>query len=282
MFDHFLITRFNLRNPQWDVTKNNGTLLSDEWMDNRLWLFENFCYPSIISQKNKNFVWLLYLDQTTKPEFKARVEKLIANHAFIKVFYIDGMGVFQSSIKEHIAQNCSKPYLITTRIDNDDCVAIDYMDEIQKCFAQQEYEAIDIVKGYSLQIEPQFILGKKEHVFNPFISLIEKNSNPKTVWTNDHTMWKKETRIKQIIDKRLWMSIIHEKNKVNEFDGYGNISWNEINAKFVVADAMSVKIGAEVIPFSAWQFKSFRNFMHVKLALFGKVFKKSIGLYKRK
>ncbi|WP_026977811.1 glycosyltransferase [Flavobacterium tegetincola] len=282
MFDHFLITRFNLRNPQWDFTKNKGSLLTDEWMEDRLELFENFCFPSVIAQKNKNFSWLLYLDETTTPKFKTRLEKLTANYPFIKLFFIDGMGAFQPSIKEHVSEHATKPYLITTRIDNDDCVHVDYIDAIQKSFNKQEYQAIDIIKGFTLQIEPQFILGKKEHVFNPFISLIERNVNPKTVWSNDHTAWKKETNIQQISDRRLWMSIIHEKNKVNEFDGYGKVDWNEISRTFIVSDAINAVITNKIIPFKEWQFKSFRNFMHVKLTLMSKVIKKSIGVYKVK
>ena len=58
MFKHYLITRFNLRADNWDVTKNNEQLLTDEWMDNRMWLFENFCFPSVIGQTNQNFEWL--------------------------------------------------------------------------------------------------------------------------------------------------------------------------------------------------------------------------------
>lgn len=282
MFDHYLITRFNLRNPQWDFTKNKGSLLTDEWMENRLELFENFCFPSIIAQKNKNFSWLLFLDESTTPKFRTRLEHLTANHTFIKLFFIDGMGAFHTSIQKHIAAHSGQPYLITTRVDNDDCVHVDYIDAIQQTFDKQEYQAIDIIKGYTLQVEPQFILGKKEHVFNPFISLIERNLNPKTVWSNDHTAWKKEIRIQQISDKRLWMSIIHEKNKVNEFDGYGNVEWNEINKKFIVSDTAKNQIEKELIPFNEWQFKSFRNFMHVKLTWFSKVLKKSIGLYKVK
>lgn len=282
MFDHYLITRFNLRNPEWDVTKNNGTLLTDDWMENRMWLFENFCFPSIISQKNKNFTWLLFLDQTTTPKFKTRIENLTVTYPFIKLFFIDGMSQFQPSIKSHISETSSKPFLITTRIDNDDCAHVDYIDEIQKRFSEQEFQAIDIVKGYSLQIEPQFILGKKEHVFNPFISLIERNSQPQTVWSNDHTSWKKETRIQQISDKRLWMSIIHEKNKVNEFDGYGEVNWNSINSEFIVSKDMNRQIEKDLIPFSEWRFKSFKNYIDVKITWFSKMIKKSLGLYKVK
>ncbi|WP_321540790.1 hypothetical protein [Flavobacterium piscinae] len=58
--------------------------------------------------------------------------------------------------------------------------------------------------------------------------MIEKNENPKTVWHYVHNMWKKEPRLIHLSEKRLWLSIIHGKNKVNEFDGYGNIKWNSL------------------------------------------------------
>lgn len=60
MFHHFLITRFNLRNPSWELTKNNETLLDDSWMSERIELFKNYCFPSVVNQTNKNFKWLLF------------------------------------------------------------------------------------------------------------------------------------------------------------------------------------------------------------------------------
>ncbi len=226
MFDHYLITRFNLRNPKWDVTKNNESLLTDEWMEDRMWLFENFCFPSVTAQTNQNFEWLLFFDITTNEIFRNRIENLVKDYSNIKTFFIDGMPAFYNEIQNYILNRSKgQSHLITSRIDNDDSISKHFIDEIQKQFSFQEYQAIDIINGYSLQVKPNFILGKKEHIFNPFISLIEKNDHPKTVWFSDHNMWKKETRIIQITNKRLWLSIIHEKNKVNEFDGYGNIKW---------------------------------------------------------
>ena len=85
MFNHYLITRFNLRADYWDVTKNNEQLLTDEWMDNRMWLFENFCFPSVVGQTNQNFEWLLYFDTNTKDVYKNRIINLVANHKNVKV-----------------------------------------------------------------------------------------------------------------------------------------------------------------------------------------------------
>lgn len=283
MFDHYLITRFNLRNPKWDVTKNNESLLTDEWMEDRMWLFENFCFPSVTAQTNQNFEWLLFFDITTNEIFRNRIENLVKDYSNIKTFFIDGMPAFYNEIQNYILNRSKgQSHLITSRIDNDDSISKHFIDEIQKQFSFQEYQAIDIINGYSLQVKPNFILGKKEHIFNPFISLIEKNDHPKTVWFSDHNMWKKETRIIQITNKRLWLSIIHEKNKVNEFDGYGNIKWQDINNEFIVSEGINKKIIQELMPFKTWWFLSLKNFLYVKMVLFSKVIKKKLGIYKLK
>ncbi|MGG7036575.1 MAG: glycosyltransferase [Flavobacterium sp.] len=282
MFQHYLITRFNLRNPKWDVTKNNESLLTDAWMEDRMWLFDNFCFPSVTAQTNQDFEWLLFFDSTTSGNYKNRILNQVKDHANIKVFFIDGMPAFYPEIRKYIEQNNPKPFLITSRIDNDDCIHKGFIHEIQSQFRQQEYQAIDVIKGYTLQVKPTYILGKKEHIFNPFISLIEKNDNPKTVWFSDHNMWKKETRITQISNKRLWLSVIHEKNKVNEFDGYGDISWPDIHNDFIVSKSMDQTLSEELTPFRDWWFLSLKNFLYVKMVLFSKVFKKKLGIYKIK
>ncbi len=283
MFQHFLITRFNLRNPKWDVTKNNESLLNEDWMINRMWLFENFCMPSVVNQTNKNFTWLLYFDTTTSDNFKEIISKITQRHSNISVFFIDGMPSFKGEIQQYILNNTKNySHIITSRIDNDDCIHKDFINEIQLKFNSQDYHAIDVIQGYSLQIEPSYILGKKEHIFNPFISLIEKNDDPKTVWENDHNMWKKETRITQITDKRLWMSIIHQKNKVNEFDGYGNVKWETISDDFIVSDALNKTIKENLLEYNKWWFLSVKNFLYVKMVLISKKLKKAIGLYKYK
>ncbi len=283
MFNHYLITRFNLKNPKWDVTKNNETLLTDEWLEHRLWLFENFCFPSVAAQVNRDFEWLIYFDVTTPEAYKQKIAAIIGDQPNIRLFYIEGMPAFYPEIQKLItAEAAGKPYLITSRIDNDDCIRKTFIDEVQKQFDKQDYMAIDVIKGYSLQIKPVIMLGKKEHIFNPFISLIEKNDNPTTVWANDHNHWKKETRVKQITDKRLWMSIIHEKNKVNEFDGYGNITWDNVKNDFIVSDSMAATISREILPHGKWWWTSFKNGLYVNWVLFNKSLKKALGIYKLK
>lgn len=283
IFEHYLITRFNLKNQEWKFTKNNDTLLDDTWMKERMELFQNYCLPSVVNQTNKNFKWLLFFDSSTSVFFREEIQKTVQNYAFIRIFYIDGMPEFNTSILNYIsAETKDKSYLITSRIDNDDCIHKNFIAEVQSEFKHQDFLAIDYPEGYTLQVEPEVILGKKNHIFNPFISLIEKNENPKTVWHYVHNMWKKEPRIIQILGKRLWMSIIHEKNKVNEFDGYGNVDWKKISADFIVSTKINSKIANERIPFQKWWFKSLRNFLYVEMVRLSKVIKRKLGIYKVK
>lgn len=283
MFKHYLITRFNLRAEYWDVTKNNEQLLTDEWMDNRMWLFENFCFPSVVGQTNQNFEWLLYFDTNTKEVYKNRIINLAANHQNVKVFFVDAMPSFMPEVLKYIGQNTTEvPFLITTRIDNDDSIHVDFINEVQKQFSQQEYRAIDFIKGYSLQIEPCYILGKKEHLYNPFISLIEKNENPRTAFYQEHRNWKRDKKVTQIAEKRLWLSIIHQRNKVNKFDGYGLVKWDEVKNGFALSEEANKLISEKTIPYSSWFFTSLKNQFVQKFELNFKILKRKLGFYKAK
>jgi hypothetical protein len=283
MFDHYLITRFNLRKAGWERTKNNEALLNQSWMDERMWLFSNFCFPSVAAQRNAAFTWLIFFDESTPAHYREPIAFMTASYPHIEAHYIDGMDAFYPQVKQLIAQrSSSKPYIITSRIDNDDAVHRDFIYEVQKQFKQQKYCAIDLVKGYSLQVKPTIMLGKKEHIFNPFISLIEQNVNPKTVWFSDHNMWKKETRVTQIKDKRLWIAVIHEKNKINNFNGYDNVPWESLRECFVLSEEADKIVSEQAISYKKWYKLHLKNKFIVKYKVLSKTIKKALGIYKLK
>ena len=50
------------------------------------------------------------------------------------------MPVFNDSIQNYVKQFAnSEPYLITSRIDNDDCINKNFINEVQKVFNQQDF-----------------------------------------------------------------------------------------------------------------------------------------------
>lgn len=228
MFQHYLITRFNLKKEGWDTSKNNIPVLTEEWLERRFDLFETFCFPSVKNQNNQNFIWLVYFDVDTPKKFKDRILGLSLGYPKFQPKYVENMEAFVPAIQEEL-KKVNSTYIITSRIDNDDCIAYNYINNVQKRFVEKDHYAFDYADGYTLQISPKFRLGKKRQLWNPFISLIEKNQKPKSVWQKGHADWKLDPFVERINHKRLWMSIIHQENKVNEFTGYGNVSSSELH-----------------------------------------------------
>lgn len=197
MFKHFLITRFNLKKADWKTNKKNKALLTDEWHRNRFKLFMDYCFPSVASQTNKNFDWIVFFDTSTKEEFRKIVSSLQKELPNFKPFYIDGMDQFLPATKDYI-KGFNQEYIISTGIDNDDCISKHFIDEIQQKFDQQEFMALDFIDGYTIQTQCEIKIGKKLHQYNPFISLLERNKDPKTIRDRSHRNWKKEKNVLQI------------------------------------------------------------------------------------
>jgi hypothetical protein len=260
MFQHFVITRFNLRKADWKTSKTNTQVLTDTWMENRLALFENYCFSSLKAQSEQNFTWLVFFDITTPDRFRKEISRLeSAFERFIPIF-IDGMDEFIPQSRVHIKQRLEQPYIITSRLDNDDSLHQDYIKEVQSHFDEQSFMAIDIVDGYTLQVEPKVCFAKRSHVHNPFISLIEKvHEDIKTVWFIErHGQWRHVKNLTPVRAKRMWMSVIHNENKVNRFLGFDNVPWPEIKA-FHLRDEVEQRLAKNCVSFKAWRLKSMKN-----------------------
>jgi len=278
MYKHFLITRFNLRKSDWVTNKNNVPVLTDEWHRNRFKLFSDFCTPSIAAQTSKNFEWLVFFDTSTKEEFRTIIQNIQQQIPNFKPLFIDGMDAFLTSIHAYVS-HCETDYIITSRMDNDDCLSLDYIDSVQQKFNRQDFMAIDFINGYTLQIYPKVRLGKKLHQYNPFISLIERNINPKTIWSIPHNHWKHETKILQVKDEKVWTSIIHQENKVNEFTGFGHVEINTFFEKFKISKSQLESISKRIEKYKHWEKLSFTNYLKSYWSFHFKNIKKVLGFY---
>lgn len=281
MFKHFLITRFNLRKSDWTTSKKNIAVLTDEWHQNRFDLFINFCFHSVASQTNKNFEWLVFFDVTTPSKYKMIISDLELKLKNFTPIFIDGMDMFLPSIQQYVS-NLDEDYIITSRLDNDDCIGKFYIEKIQKMFDKQTFTAIDFIDGYTIQTHPSVKIGKRFDQYNPFISLIEKNQNPKTVWSIRHSHWKREKNVIQLRNLRVWASIIHQENKVNEFSGYGNVTISDMFNDICINHNKEVFIKTHVIPYKKWRLLSAINLISSYWNYGFKKFKKKLGVYKFK
>lgn len=217
--NHFLITRFNLKVDSWTTTREGKTVLDEKWLSQRFLIFEKYCLPSVMGQTDLNFKWLLFFDTDTPLNFKNKIKGLIQGFSQFEVIYINNSKLLNEAIKKNIEKNLLHnwpEFIITTRLDNDDLLHREFIATIKRLYKPSDNLVIDLRKGY------QVSLGKTHEEirsfnfpFNPFISLVEKSNNIKTVMSKEHRNWKENSNVVIYDKKELWVELIHDSNKVN-------------------------------------------------------------------
>jgi hypothetical protein len=214
---HFLLTRFNVR-VNYDSAR---TGIDPTWLSHRFDLFERFCYPSVRAQTNLDFQWLVYFDSETPIEFKKKIEQYAEWENFSPI-YLDtefSDKINQEKVSELIQETTK--YLITTRLDNDDAVCKRFIQSIQDCFEEKEFEFISFVNGYILDTGKLYSF---KYINNPFTSLVER-INPiskgkiRTILCGEHSQLSTLGNIKQIEADSTWLQVVHGKNVSNRIRG---------------------------------------------------------------
>lgn len=220
-FDHFLITRFNLKNKDWSKDKNNNVICDDDWLRFRFDIFENICFNSIKNQNNLNFKWLVYFDVDTPNKYKKLINNLSNNFSLFIPLYKESNQEFLNDLSKDINCFTIKEYIITTRIDNDDAFHYNAIDKIQEQFKHQTSTIINLpwIVCYDLSHKR---MTKHFYVSNPFISLIERKSKDtfETIFSKHHNDWRKSHKIVNInANKAYCFQLIHDRNIYNEMIG---------------------------------------------------------------
>lgn len=209
------MTRFNLATPGREFAIRN----KPGWLEERFRLFEQYCLPSVIAQTNQNFHWIIYFDENTPDEYKARVETLSGSGAVFTPYYTglftgDGWG---RSIHECLAP--AQNYVLTTRLDNDDSLANDFVERLHN-----EVRARNMAEGAYNFFKGAICQGDKlydmTHKSAAFFSLLEPLSDTLCTAPNIQHMHMAEGReVFQIGGRPAWMQIVHDTNVSNRVRG---------------------------------------------------------------
>ncbi|WP_019502667.1 glycosyltransferase [Pseudanabaena sp. PCC 6802] len=216
-FIHFFLTKFNVRSfpelkPGCDPI----------WLNRRFELFDKFCFPSVRSQSNQNFKWLVFFDIDTPEPFKQKISEYVQTWGNFVPVYLDcplPYGEFPDEVRKVVSQyipaDCE--YLITTWLDNDDAIHKDYVQMIQDNFDCQDGETLNFFFGYQLA---EGRLYFDFELANHFISLIEKY-NPESFNTCLCRPHKELYRVcksaKKIFCKPVWVEVVHNSNYMNVY-----------------------------------------------------------------
>ena len=223
MFKHVVITRFNIYDPSF-----SNKIWSTERANYRLSIFENITCSSIASQTNKNFSWYVISNQKSSRLVLDHLQKLSNIYNFEVILCSGGISYMMAGSCYNHEVFYENPYLITTRVDADDALAIDHVERVQGEFREQELDFINFEFGIRKK------LGSKESTVivykeNPFQSLIERVSPPipvRTVYCAQHQLTHTIAPVHNIsnIARPAWLQVIHDDNIGNSL---GNTKyWN--------------------------------------------------------
>ena len=88
------------------------------------------CVGSISAPTTRDFHWVVYFDMETPPEFRELIEACRAVFPFVPYFteFFQAEG-WPRSLREPLGQ--PTPWLLTTRFDSDDALAVDHAARLQ-------------------------------------------------------------------------------------------------------------------------------------------------------
>lgn len=214
MFTHVLMTRFNLATPG----KELAIRTQPGWLAGRFDLFERYCLPSVAAQSGRDFRWIIFFDKDTPQAFKDRIEELRGVFPFVPYY----TGLFpaegwRNAIRDTFAP--ATPLLLTTRLDNDDALAADYVERLHAAVRANK----EVPGSYNFRnglIRRGGALYAIDHPSNAFFSWLEPvGPEMRTAPSILHMKIAEEGPVRQIGGAPGWMQVVHETNVSNKVRG---------------------------------------------------------------
>lgn len=220
-FAHVILTRFNLATPGRESTLRN----QPGWLDSRFALFEHYCLPTLAAQTCRDVRWIVYFDEDTPAPFRARIEacrKVADFHPYFTPLF-PGERWGQSAREVLAAEGRTAPWLLSTRLDNDDGLAVDFVARVQAAAraaladpAGPRRTALNLTNGVVFDGRRAYALA---HPSNAFSSLLEPWEAARTVWEVSHMDLAAAAPVVQVGGPPAWLQVVHGGNVSNKIRG---------------------------------------------------------------
>ena len=213
-FTHYLITRFNVPVKNWDRDKAGRPTLDDAWMRERIELFRTYCVPSVACQDQKDFTWIVYCDTETPDATLQIIQQEVRRVKDVQVRQAVDFEALLSDLRTLLLE-VNTPYVITSRLDNDDGLGRHAIQWIQSHFVAEHQVIINLSGGVLYDTRQKILTELRHTTLNHYGSLIE-HVNPglacRTVLGFPHHQPPPDFRIIDVPCKRAWLKIIHDRN----------------------------------------------------------------------
>jgi len=234
MIQHFIITRFNIVSEGRETPIRN----SPGWLDRRFDLFEAYCLPSMAAQTVKAFRWLIYFDEGTPAPYRERIARAQQAVDFEARF----VGPFwETLVAGDVAERVdpAADLILTSRIDNDDAVAQDFIERIQDEATRTPINCV-LNFQHGLALHDGRIYTATD-TSNPFTTLVEAGGCPiETIWAARHHELGAKWRVRQVQGRPAWLQVVHGENVSNRIKG-ARIGDRSVARAFALGDAVRLK-----------------------------------------
>lgn len=203
---HFILTRFNDYFPSPLIDPKLG--LSEDWMRHRIDVFNNFTIPSVVSQSEQDFTWIIRCHPRTPLWARDLLKSDFFIASYDEVPYFDNVAKHSCyAFSKVIRRETSDKWIITTRLDNDDVIPVDHIRIVKENI--QENKWFDFSKGI-VKNKYGFHYHEKQGV-SMFCSYMECRDLLKTVYWKYHNVIQDYECVKNTTDLG-WMYFQHEHN----------------------------------------------------------------------
>lgn len=213
-FEHVIMTRFNLATPGRESSLRNRP----GWLAERFDLFERYCLPAMAAQTVKAFHWIVYFDENTPDEFRRRIEACREVAPFTPYY----TGLFPSTgwaRSIHETYSFTPALLLTTRLDNDDALAVDYVERVQAEVRRRQLQpgGYNMLHGFIMAGGAVYRLA---HPSNAFFSLLTAyGKDVVTAPSIQHMELSSYGSVIQVEGPGAWLQIVHGNNVSNKIRG---------------------------------------------------------------
>ncbi len=220
-FTHYLVTRFNIPVNNWEKDKTGHPTLDDHWMQHRISLFKKYCIPTIASQLEKKFLWIVYCDVNTNSVYRQQIEDAVSVIPAAMIRTVADPAEMLSDLR-HLISNATTPYVITSRLDNDDGLGKNYIRTVGEHFKESDKLLLNPEGGILYDTREKVMTQMKNSQRNHYTSLIEETKSPGellTVLGFPHDNPPDDVQIENIPGQYYWLKIIHERNVKSQIKG---------------------------------------------------------------
>lgn len=217
---HLIITRFSI--PTALAGKMRKMDADDAYLQYRYKLFLRFCLPSVRAQTVDNFRWFVLFGESTPEWLREKLDEHERQGDFIPL-YSSSFGAVQDSVRTWLRINVKQgEQVITTRLDNDDGIAVGYLEAVQaKLNPELDKQYFDLQYGHQGVIRNcdatkwQFYGWKTAR--NPFVSMAERltDAPPLLIYHKPHGSMKTSVvgaPVFTITGGPWWLQVLHGKN----------------------------------------------------------------------